>query len=512
MANESEDIRNATLAGGNGATAQANEATLAGRGSRVGGRRGPYRDLTVGSIPKNLWFMAWPQTVSGALGAVDRIWDIFLAGFKGFQGIAGVGVAQSWTLFAFTARMGMDISMRAMISRAVGAGDIRLANHVAFQGLTLGLIYFTVVSILGILLTETLLRLIGVSDDLINLAAPYMRLHFLSMTSQGIMMSTSAILQSAGDPMTPMKAALVQRVAHFVFAPLLMFGLWWFPEMGLAGVAMAGLIGGLMASAINFYVLFTGRSRIHLKLSEYRVDIPTLRRMFRIGLPASVTGMERQLSLLAVMWLVTPFGVMTVAAYSIAMRVQMFTNLTSMGMGQGSGIMVGQALGAGNPKRAKQTVVWALIFVSVMSVIMGAILWSFPTQFLMVFVRDQEVIHLTIPWVRIMVLGFVVQGTGMVFMQSYNTAGDTTMPMLVSLITIWVVQLPLAIMLSGARDLPILGLTLTLPTIGSLGQYGIAWAIVAAMAVRMFIYVPYFFTNRWLKKKVIEGLPQRAAA
>ena len=486
--------------GGNGAAGAPAEGQAAGR------RRGPYRDLTVGSIPKNLWFMAWPQTVTGSLGAIDRIWDFFLAGFKGFQGIAGVGAAQQWTLFALMARMGMDISMRAMISRAVGAGDIRMANHVAFQGFTLGIAYFTVVCVFGIILTEFLLNLLGFSDETIALAAPYMRLHFLSLSGQGVMTMLGAALQASGDPITPMKAGAVQQIGHFIFAPLFMFGLWVFPEMGLAGVAMAGLLGSIPAVAMNLYALLTGKSRLHLRLSEYRVDFPLLWRLVRIGTPASITSIERQLSLLAVMWLVTPFGTMAVAAYSIAQRVQMFTQLTSMGFGQGAGVMVGQALGAGNPKRARRVVVWALLLVTVASAIGGLLLFLFPREWLMVFVREQEVIELTVPWVRIVVLGFVVQGTGMVFVQSYNTAGDTVMPMVVSLATIWLVQLPLAVMLSGAHDWTIFGFTLTLPTIGSMGQYGIAWAIVIAMVMRMFFFVPYFFTDRWLRKQVLAGL------
>jgi len=427
----------------------------------------------------------------------------------GFRGIAGVGAAQQWTLFAFNARTGMDTSMRAMIARAVGANNLALANHLTFQGFTVGIFFFALVSAVGISITDFLLRLMGFSNEVIALAAPYMRLHFLSMTAQGIMGMTGAALQASGDPVTPMKAHLIQRIGHFVFAPLFLFGFGWFPEMGLAGVAMAGMLGGIMAFAVNFYVLFTGGSALHLKLREYRLDFPVIRRMVRIGLPASITGLERQLSVMAVMWLVTPFGDMAVAAYSIAWRVQMFTNLTSMGMGSGSGVMVGQALGVGNRQRARQSVAWALLFVSVGSLFMGILLWSFPRYFLMLFVRDPEVIELTVPWVRIIVLGFMVQGTGMVFMQSFNTAGDTMISMLVSLVSIWVVQIPLAVMLSGAHHWSVLGLTITLPQLGHFGQYGIAWAIVAAMAVRMFIFVPYFFTDRWLNKKVLEGLHPR---
>ena len=104
-----------------------------------GGRRSRYadRDLTKGSIPKNLWQIGWPQIAEGMLGVVDQVADLIWAGRIGFQAIAGLGVAQSYLMMVITARMGLDAGMRSMISRAVGAGETVYANHVLLQSLTL---------------------------------------------------------------------------------------------------------------------------------------------------------------------------------------------------------------------------------------------------------------------------------------------------------------------------------------------------------------------------------------
>lgn len=473
--------------------------------SQITTRRRRYtgRDLTTGSIPRNLWFLAWPQTVSGSLMVVDRMWDLFLAGFLGFRVIAGIGVAQSWSMLAFTVRMGFDTSMRAMISRAVGAGDLKLARHVAFQGFTLSTTISLVLTIVGILLTEFLMRILGISEEVIAVASNYMKFQLLATMFQGLMMMTGTALQASGDPITPMKAQIVSRVLHFGLSPLLMFGWFWFPSFGITGAALAALIAGIVALIWNLTALFRGTSLLHLSIQEYRLDLPMIWRMIRIGTPASITSMERSLSQIAVVWLVAMFGDMALAAYAVAQRTQMLTNLGSMGLGQGAGILVGQSLGAGKPERAKQTVAWALLFVIILSITLGGILLIFSKPFLSIFLREPEVMEIAVPWLRIVVLGFMVQGTGMVFTQSYNTAGDTFVPMIVSLITIWGIQVPLAIMLSGVtQNWSLLGTDITLPTIGSLGQYGIAWAIVLAMGLRLFLYGPYFFTGRWLKKRV----------
>src|SRR5437773_6958076 len=94
------------------------------------------RDLTEGSIPRNLWFMGWPQMVAGAFNAVNQLVDLFWSGFLGSGAIATVGVAQTWIQLFNTGRMGLDTGARAMVARAIGEQDVPYANRIAFQCLT----------------------------------------------------------------------------------------------------------------------------------------------------------------------------------------------------------------------------------------------------------------------------------------------------------------------------------------------------------------------------------------
>ena len=137
------------------AEAQPGSPTAGRRGHRGRARSSP-RDLTRGSVPKNLWFLAWPQVAEGFLGAVDQIADLIWAGRLGFQAIAGLGVAQTYILMLMTARMGLDAGMRSMIARAAGARQMRYANHVLLQGLTLTTVFVVVVVAVGLFLTEAL--------------------------------------------------------------------------------------------------------------------------------------------------------------------------------------------------------------------------------------------------------------------------------------------------------------------------------------------------------------------
>lgn len=254
---------------------------------------------------------------------------------------------------------------------------------------------------------------------------------------------------------------------------------------------------------MNFYALFTGKSRLRLSFKNFRPDLPFLWRQIRIGAPSSVTQVESSVSNLVVIGLATSFGDITLAAYSVTQRLQQFVFFASGGLGQSSGILAGQNLGARRPERAKATVWWALGYVMILNILISALMFAFPQAVLSLFTRDPTLLGVAVPWLHIQVLAFLGIGTGMVFQQTFNTAGDTLMPMLVIFASLWGIQQPLALMLSGvAARWSIFGWDVPVPTLGNLGEFGIAWAIVVAAVARLTIYFPYFLWGPWMKKRV----------
>jgi Na+-driven multidrug efflux pump len=174
----------------------------------------------------------------------------------------------------------------------------------------------------------------------------------------------------------------------------------------------------------------------------------------------------------------------------------MFVNMGSWGIGNSAGTMVGQNLGAGKPERAKAAVLWATGYVAIAKVILGGLLFAFPALFISVFNEDPELLPLAVIWLRIQVFGYLAMGITQVIMQSIQTAGDMIVPMLATLGTVWLIEVPFSFGLSRWTEL---------------GQYGIAWAVVIGLTVRLAIFVPYFFSMRWSRKALLEGLPERGS-
>ena len=462
-----------------------------GRGPGGGGPSWRSRDLTTGSIPKNLFSMAWPQSVESVLRVVMQILDLVWAGFLGTPHIAGVGVAQQYTQTVWTARQGIDTAQRAMVSRAIGMHNVPLAQLTVYQAATVTAIFWVIIASIGIIFTEPLLRLLAVPDNVVDKAMPYMRVQFAGQGFMGFQQILAHALLAAGDPITPMRASVVSRVVHGVVSPFLVFGLLGAPEIGIAGAPLAAATGNCLALIIVGRALFTGRTSLHLKWSEFRIDRRLIWEILRIGIPAAVNGAERSIAQLLLVRFVTPFGENALAVYALSRRVEMFANLGSMGFGQASGIIVGQNLGAGKPGRGKQTILWALGYVLTLKTTFTVLLFLFPSVFLSAFTRDPELLELGSTWVRIGCVGFVALGFNNVFQQSFMTAGATTWPMLVTLIALWFIELPLAYILSWPLGMD---------------ELGIAWAISIAALVRPVLHVPYFLSNRWMRARVFSGM------
>ena len=470
------------------ARARRGQASASPAGTRPPSPALAYRDLTRGSVPRNLWFLAWPQITEGFLGILGHVADLIWVGRLGFHVLAGLGVVQTYIRLVMTARMGLEIGMRAMIARAVGARRISLANHILLQALTVTALFGVAVITTGWLLAEPLLRVFGLSEDVVTQATLYLRIQVFSVAVWSFQSMIAGALQASGDSVPPLKAETMSRTVHLVLSPLLIFGWLGLPSLELAGVAAATFVSRSLGAGLNLYTLTSGSSRLRLDLRRYRPDIPLVWRLLKVGVPASVTEMQRGVSQLIVLGIVAPFGEVAVAAFAVARRAEIVSRVVSRGLGRAAGALAGQNLGANQPDRAKSTVRWALVFVTMGSLPLATLLLVFSSQVTSFVSNESEFVGVASNWLIIIALGYISLGVVQVFTMALNTSGQTLAPMIMTLATVWGVEIPLAFGLSQLTPL---------------GQFGGPWAIVAAATIRLLAFAWYFGRGRWLRPGVI---------
>ena len=456
--------------------------------SRGQGSDASRRDLTRGSVPRNLWNMAWPQMADSALTVVDQIADLFWAGRMGYKTIAGLGVAQIYILIYSTARIGLDAGMRAMISRAIGANDREYANHVLLQALTMTFIWTLVVGGLGIIFTDKLLSMVGVSGAVVESATMYMQLQFVAYSMQNFIRLTGGALNAAGDSINPLKAVTVSRGVHILSSPFFIFGWLWFPDMGIAGAAAANMVAQFLGLIMNLVVLHKGNSGLKLSFKSYRVDIILIWRLFRVGLPAAMTSMQRSISQLVLLVCVSRFGDAPVAAFALSRRVENIVNNTSRGLGRASAAVAGQNLGAGYLNRAKSSLSWALVYSAILSAIAMTLYLLFTEEIAAVFNGDPNFIGHMTTWLIILAIATFPMSSVQVLTHGISNTGATVAPMNITLTTMWLIEIPMAF-----------GLALLTP----LDSGGVPWGIACGNGVRCLAFLWYFHRGSWLKSGVI---------
>ncbi len=412
---------------------------------------------------------------------IDAVW----VGRLGTTSLAAVGVGGIVIMIVMTALMGLTVGMRAMVARSVGAGDDAAANHVARQSFAVSLSLAALIALTGMFFVDEMLGLFGVEPDVVAEGAPYLRIMLFAATAMATRLTAEAVMQASGDAVNPMRIAVSLRLVHLALSPCLVFGWWVFPRMGISGTAAANAIAESLGVALGMWVLLSGRSRLHLTLRGFQLDFVIIRRMVRIGLPALVSGLQRSFSNLIMIWLVAPFGTVAVAAHTLNQRVEMILFLPSLALGMASGVLVGQNLGARQPERAEKSAWMAVLVAEGAMLIASAAILLWPEGIARVFTSDPELIAQTSDFLRVAVAGYAFLGVMSVLMNALSGAGDTVATMVVNVAVLLVVTLPLAYFL---------------PQVGSLGVYGVRWAMVSGIVLPAAAFAVYFRLGRWKSK------------
>jgi putative MATE family efflux protein len=414
---------------------------------------------------------------------IDMIW----VGKLGSTSIAAVGISGMAVMLTQTLMMGIFGGLRAIVARSVGEGDKETANHAAQQAFVISTAFSLVIAVIGIFFAEQILGLFGVSPDVISEGAAYMRIQFVGMITLAMRFMTEATMQASGDVTTPMKIAVIFRIFHVALCPFLVFGWGFFPAMGVKGAALTNVFSQGLGTAIGLWFLINGRTRLRLSFKNFRVDPGMIWRLFSIGFPASVMGIQRNMGQFLLIRLIASYGTIAMAAHTLGQRVDMFIFMPGGGIGMAAGVLAGQNLGANQPDRAEKSGWLAALMTEAIMAAFSVVILVWAEPIVRIFNSQPELVEVAARFLRIAATGYFIMGLPAVLMQCIAGVGDTVPPMVWSMVTLWLVLLPLAYFL---------------PQLTGIGVYAIRWAQVAEIAVMAVGFTIYFRSGRWKRKKV----------
>lgn len=453
-------------------------------GSAISGKE---YDYTKGNIMKAIFLLAIPMVLEMFMESLFAIMDIFFVSKLGSEAVAVVGLTESISTLIYAIGIGIAVAATAMISRRIGEKRPIRASLAAFQVILATIIMSIPLALGGILFSEDLLTLMGATKD----AAAEMHMYtYLIMASAPIIMilfAANAIFRSAGNAVISMKVLIFANALNIILDPILIFGFGPIPAMGLEGAALATIIGRSLAVLWQFYLLFRGSSIIKITRRMMRFSFSSVMKVYKLA--AGVTGqyLIGTASWIGLMRIMAEFGSDILAGYTIAIRIMIFFLLPAVGISNAAATLLGQNLGANNPKRAEKSV-WKSAYINmIFMTTCGIVLFIFPKNIIGIFTDDLSVLIPGAIGLQLVSAGMVVYGMGMVLLNAINAAGDTARPTWFSFIAFWIVEIPIAWWLTRQPEIQ---------------QNGVYYGILIGEAVLAAIAFWWFKKGKWKEVKV----------
>ncbi|HEV8594872.1 MAG TPA: MATE family efflux transporter [Thermoplasmata archaeon] len=414
-------------------------------------------------LRRTLLDLAWPVIIANFLQVLATTVDIIMVGRIGIADIAAVGTGANLVFFATTIIIGITSGTIALVARAIGEQRPRHAEHFLFQSLIAGGLLSIPMVVVGVAFAPWIVAPFSPTPEVRALAADYTSIIFLSMPSLFTIFVGTAALRAAGDSRTPMIIGVIENVINFGINYTLIFGNFGFPALGVRGAAIGTSIA-YFTGAVLFIGLFVDhRLKIGIDRERPFVNVRTIKRILRIGLPAATEQFLFQVGILIWIVFVVSFGEAAVAAHQIGLRIQSFAFMPGLGLSIASSALTGQNLGAKLPERAERSAREATkMSIAVMSAI-AAFNFVFAPWIALAFAPPGEAVDLAVLFIRLHALSIPAVGFFFTLSGSLRGAGDTRWPLYASVIGTYGVRLPLSALLGFVLGWGLFGVWVALP-------------------------------------------------
>jgi len=449
--------------------------------------RGSSRDFTVGPIGLAIFLLAVPMILEMSMESLFAVVDIFFVAKLGADSVAIVGLTESVMALIYAVAFGFAISATATVARRTGEGDATGAARSAAHVIYCGVIVSLVISSIGLIFAPQILQLLGAKEHIIVEGSRFMRIMVGGNAAVLFIFLLNAIFRGAGDAAIAMRVLILSNGLNMILSPCFIFGVGFFPELGVTGAAVGTTIGRSIGVLFAAWNLFRPGGRIHVDRESWRFDPSLLWKLIKLSATGVIQLLIATASWTALMPIMAGFGEVAIAGYVIALRVVMFALLPALGLSNAAATMVGQNLGAGRPERSEAAVWKAAWFNAAFYFGIGLVFLFLSHQIISIFTQEAEVLRYGTSALHIIAYGFAFYGLGMVLETAFNGAGDTWTPTYLNLFVFWIFEIPLAYLLAYRFQM---------------GPDGVFWAITLAFSLLAVASGLIFKRGKWKLKKV----------
>lgn len=416
--------------------------------------------------------------------------SIIVGKYVGKEALAGIIASSQVAMVVISLVIGIGIGGTVVVAQYFGARNYEKVRQTSDTVTIFMLVSSVVLGGVGILLSDEILRLMQLPVESLHHAKSFLTVYFAGMITMFGYNAMSSILRGIGDSRTPLYALIVATVLNIALDFLFVLHL----QMGTSGAALATVIAqGTSWIFIGVYARQKS-SLVSFNFFRFTFKLDIFKQSLRIGLPSGVQQTFVAVGMAALFSIINTFGVDVAAGYGAATRIDMFISLPAMNFAAALSTFVGQNIGAGNFHRVKQGLKSTLIMSGAVSIGVTLIVLALRHHLIGLFTdtSNSEVIKVGGQYLTIVCSFYVLFSSMFVINGLLRGAGASLVPMLTSLIGLWLVRIPVAYLLSRTE---------------SLGYLGTFWAIPIAWAVGFTLALSYYLSGKWKNKAVVTRKP-----
>jgi putative MATE family efflux protein len=446
----------------------------------------PMKDLSEGKEGKLILHFAVPMLLGNVFQQMYNVVDSIIVGrFIGTDALAAVGTSFPIIFMLISFIIGITMGFTVVVSQYFGAKDMENVRK-AINTLYIFLFFASLsVSVAGIFLGRAFFHMVALDPRIIPEAGRFLSIYFAGLIFLFGYNGTSAILRGLGDSKTPLYFLIGSVALNILLDLLFVIGFHW----GVGGVAFATVISEGFAFIAQIIYLNKYHKVVKFSFHNLAFDRKIFGKGIRIGLPTGFQQTFVAAGMLALYRLVNQFGVDANAAYSTAGRIDSFAAMPAMSFSAALSTFVGQNLGANRPDRVRKGLRQTLLMTVAFSLTISLITVLFGKYLMMMFTADPAVIAIGQEYLAIIGSFYIVFSTMFALNGVLRGAGDTMVPMFISLFSLWVIRIPVAWLFTRVT---IIGIS------------GIFWSIPIGWTTGLLLYYLYFLSGRWKSKTVVK--------
>ncbi len=445
------------------------------------------KDFTKGNEAKLILRFSVPLVIGNIFQNLYNIVDSVIVGnYLGKEALGAVGASFPIIFALISMVIGVGSGASTVVSQYFGAKQMDKVRRTIDTIFIFFLISSLFVTVIGISLSEEIFRLINLPKEMMTQAVTYLNIYMLGMFFFFGFNGITSILRGLGDSKTPLYFMIISTINNVLLDLLFVVVFKW----GIEGVALATVISQAGAFLTAIWYLNKKHPIIKLSFRKYVFDRHIFKSCVRIGLPTGFQQSFVALGMMAIMGIVNTFGTNAVAAYTAAMRIDSFAKMPAMNFSSALSTFVGQNLGAQKEDRAKKGLKVTILFTLTYSLFISILIIILGKYIIRIFTPDPGVIAIGQDYLIIVSSFYLLFSLMFAFTGFLRGAGATLIPMLATLLSLYIFRIPMAFFLSG-----------------KIGVNGIWWAEPTAWFAGMIILIIYYLSGKWRGKGVIKNAP-----